>query len=194
MDKRTFKFLEKLKMKESVEAPNNYVEDPYSTEDMVQEVSERSGALSPEDVRKIHFIESSEGKMLQNPGSSAKGNFQIIDSTRKEIKKELANKGVTEIPVNPLRKDALLAGELMNKYKNKLENAGIEPNLENMYLMHNRGVSGALNAIKNPKTDKNKQVWSKVRALLKRNPPAREPDMVAEQVPSNDLLELLREE
>lgn len=194
MDKRTFKFLEKLKMKESVEAPNNYVEDPYSNEDMVQEVSERSGALSPEDVRKIHFIESSEGKMLQNPGSSAKGNFQIIDSTRKEIKKELANKGVTEIPVNPLRKDALLAGELMNKYKNKLEKAGIEPNLENMYLMHNRGVSGALNAIKNPKSDKNKQVWSKVRALLRRNPPAREPDMVAEQIPSNDLLELLREE
>lgn len=188
-DKNKLRILEKLKLQEN---PQNYVEDPYSSEDMVNEIAEKAG-LTPDEIRKVHFIESSEGKMLQNPDSSARGNFQIIDSTRKEIKKQLADRGITDIPVNPLRKDALLTGELFKKYREKLQNRGLEPNLENMYLMHNRGVTGALDALKDPNSSKNKEVLKKVRALLQKNAPSRQPNAISEELPAQNLMDLLGE-
>ena len=186
MEEKFRRLLQKLRPNE--ERPE-LVSDPYSHEDMINEVSEASSQLSPEDVRKIHFLESSEGKMLENPASTAKGNFQILDKTREEV---LSKLNPEEIPVNPLRKDALLMKELVKGYENTLENSNkgpYEPNLENVYSAHHFGKQGALNILNNPKNPLSKARLKQIKRLLGKKLPEKDEEVK----PAKDLLDLLEE-
>lgn len=190
MDKKIPKFLKRLM---PVPERPEYVTDPYSIKDMVKEVSEGSQQLSPEDVQKIMQIESTGGKFLKNPKSSASGHFQLIDSTRNQALNDIKSKENGEIPANPLRQEALLMKNLINKNENALLNSQTgpkEPNLENLYLAHHFGTQGALDTLNNPQLKKS-QIRSKtVRNLLKKN----QLTTIDDGEPSKDLLELLKED
>jgi hypothetical protein len=173
--------------------PDNYVSDPYSQEDLAKEVSDASMQLSPEDIKKILDVESSGGTDLQNPLSSAKGNFQVIDSTRAEALKRLKEQGIGEIPVNPLRQDALLMKNIVNDTENVLLNSQkgpIEPSLENVYLAHHFGKQGALNAINNPNLPLSKERLRRVKYLMSRKPLT----TIDVAKPAKNILELNEEE
>lgn len=185
MDKKFTKLLEKLKMPEKSE----YVSDNYDTSDMIKEVSSNSSQLSPEDIRKIHFLESSEGKMMKNPTSTAKGHFQILDKTRQEIKDRLDE---SEIPVHPERKDALLMSENIKDIERVLENSKngpYEPSLENVYAGHHYGKQGVLNILNDPKKPLNKARLVNIRKLLNKKVPNKEETVK----PAKNLLDLLEE-
>jgi len=188
MDNKFTKLLNKLK---PTEAPSEYVSDKYDVNDMVNEVADASHALSTEDVEKILNAESSGGQFLQNPISSAKGNFQFIDKTRKETLEGLKNQGNDEIPSNPLRQDALLMKTLVNKGENALLNSqkgAKKPDLESLYLMHHYGIQGGLNTLNNPEDDLSKARFRNIRAQLAKKPLTDEKGK-----PAKNLLELLKD-
>jgi hypothetical protein len=170
----------------------DYVSDNYGQKELAQEVSDKSLMLSPEDVHKILNAESSGGQFLRNPASSAKGNFQILDKTRQEALNELKKQGITDIPANPDRQDALLMGNLVDKSENALLNSKTgpkDPNLENIYLAHHFGVQGALNALNDPKKPINKARFQNVRSLLNKKPLT----TIDDGEPAKNLLDLLKD-
>lgn len=171
-----------------------YVSDPYDEQDMVNEVADSSENLSSDDVNRIFDAESTKGSQLMNKqGSSAKGNFQFIDSTREQLLNKLKNKENTEIPVNPLRKDALLMKTYLNDNENALlnsENGPIDPNLENLYMAHHYGTQGALNAINDPNKPRSKARFKHTKAQLNKPQTKTQKDTK----PARDLLDLLKEE
>lgn len=184
------KILQKL---QPYTGPSEYVTDKYSPEDMYKEVSEDSLQLSPEDVAKIHNAESTMGQNQQNDRSSASGNFHLIDSTRNRTINELKQQGIDELPVNPDRRDALLMKALINRNENSLLNSSKgpkEPNLENLYLTHKYGTSGALNALNTPYSDESKAKFKSVKANLEKAQPKKKKT----QDGAKDLLDLLKDD
>jgi hypothetical protein len=170
----------------------DYISDNYGQKELAQEVADQSMQLSPEDVHKILNAESSGGQNLQNPTSSAKGNFQILDKTREAAINDLKKQGISDIPANPLRQDALLMGNLVDKSENALlnsENGPKDPNLENLYLMHHYGIQGGLNALNNPNKPINKARFRNVRSLLSKQPLT----TIDDGEPAKNLLELLKD-
>lgn len=189
------KFNKLLKKLQPVKEPSEFVTDKYDNESMNEDIASYSKQLSPEDLEKIHYAESTGGKYLKNqkPGSSATGNYQIIDKTRKEAELEAKKQDLDENTDNPLRKDAILMKALVNKYENALKNAKSgphEPNLENVYLLHKGGVTGGLDALKSPKDPKSIEKFKEVKTLLGRKPKNKE----KEQKPAKNLLELLKDQ
>lgn len=185
MDEKFKRLLEKLKNPER----SDYVTDDYDTSDMIKEISSNSSQLSPEEIRKIHFLESSEGKMMKNPESTAKGHFQILDKTRQEIKNKLNKE---DIPVNPDRKDALLMSENIKDIERVLknsENGPYEPNLENIYTGHHYGKQGVLNILNDPNNPLNKARRANIKRLLDKKLPKKDKDTK----PAKNLLDLLEE-
>ena len=186
------KFKQLMSKLQPYKSPDEYVTDKYSPEDMVNEVSEASSQLSPDDVARIYNAESTMGKNLKNSSSSAAGNFHIIDSTRDRTLNELKKQGIDEIPTNPLRKDALLMKTLLNKNENSLLNSQSgpkEPDLKNLYLMHKYGTTGALRALNNPNDEESRAKLKSVMANLNKPMPKKD----IEQVGAKDLLDLLKE-
>lgn len=184
------KLLAKLK---PYNGPSEYVTDKYNPEDMYQEVSDASKQLSPEDIAKLHNAESTMGQNQSNPLSSAAGNFHIIDSTREEALKRLKEQGIDDLLVNPDRKDALLLKNLIQNSENKLENARTgpkEPNIENIYMMHQKGTTGALKALNDPNSAEYKASMKKVLANLNK----RQPERKKQEVSAKNLLDLLGED
>lgn len=172
--------------------PEEYVTDKYGPEDMAEEISSASTMLSPEDVAKIHNAESTYGQNTQNKLSSAKGNFQFIDSTRNDMINKLKKQGIDELPANPDRKDALLMKTAVKDMENKLLNSQTgpkDPSLENIYLMHKYGVQGALNALNNPKSEESRAKFKSVMANLNKKHPNGE----KQEVSAKDLLDLLKD-
>ena len=172
--------------------PKNYVEDQYGQKDIAQEVSDASLALSPEDIHKILNAESSGGQNLQNPESSAKGNFQLIDSTRKEALDELKNQDNVEIPANPDRLDALLMKKQIEKYENALLNSSTgpkDPTLENIDLMHKYGIQGGLTTLNNPNSPVSKARFKDINQRVNKKPLT----TINDSKPAKNLLDLLKE-
>ena len=177
-----------------VKGPDNYVADNYGQNDIANEVSDKSLLLSPEDVHKILNAESTGGQNLQNPDSSAKGNFQILDKTRQEALNDLKNNQNVHIPANPDRQDALLMGNLIGKSENALLNSQkgpINPNLDNLYLMHHYGIQGGLNALNDPNSPQSKARFNAVRALLNKKPLT---TIDNEGQPAKNLLDLIKKD
>ena len=188
------KFDKLLKKLQPVQGPSDLVTDPYSHSDMNEEISQHSKQLTPEELEKIHFAESTGGKYLKNlkPGSSASGNYHIIDSTRAEAEKEAQKQDLDLNTPNPLRKDAILMRALVNKYENALKDAKsgpYEPNIANMYLLHKNGVTGGLNALKDPNSEEAGAKFEEVKRLLAKKPKSKE----KETQPAKNLLELLKD-
>lgn len=184
------KFDKLLKKLQPVQAPSDLVTDPYDEEAMNRDVSQYTKQLSPEDLEKIHYAETTGGVNLQNPESSASGHYQIINKTRKLAEKLAKEQEIDENTANPLRKDAILMKALAKKYENVLENAKkgpFEPNLENMYLMHKGGIQSGLNTLGDPENPTSEAKFKEVRQLLARKPKSKE----KEQKPAKNLLELL---
>ena len=164
------KLLEKLG-KVPEERPE-YVTDPYDYRDMNEDIASYSKQLSPEDLEKIHYVESSGGKNLQNPVSSASGHYQLVNSTRKLAEDLAKQQGFDVNEPNPLRKEAILMKALVKKSENVLENAKkgpFEPNVENIYLMHKNGIQGGLDALNDPKNPKSRAKFEEIKKLFKRN-------------------------
>ncbi len=189
-------FLKTLKKLQPYKGPEEYVSDPYSPEDMVNDVANSSEKLSPDDINRIFDAESTKGSQLVNKkGSSAKGNFQFIDSTRQEMIDRLKKRGIDELPTNPLRLDAELMKESINKNEDALLNAQkgpLEPNLENIYATHHYGTSGGLKAITSPKLPASKEKWRHIKAQLAKlqvNPNKTDKS----EMPAKNLLDLTQE-
>lgn len=172
--------------------PDELVTDPYGQNDIANDVAASSLALNPEDIHKILNAESSGGKNLQNPESSAKGNFQFIDSTRKAALDDLKNNKNVEIPVNPDRQDALLMQNQLEKYENALLNSSTgpkDPTLNNIDLMHKYGIQGGLNALNNPNSELSKARFRDIRSRLNKKPLT----TIDDDKPAKNLLDLLKE-
>lgn len=172
--------------------PKELVTDPYGQNDIANDVADSSLALNPEEIHKILNAESSGGQNLQNPESSAKGNFQFIDSTRKAMLDDLKNKQNVEIPVNPNRQDALLMKNQIDKSENALLNSKTgpkDPTLDNIYLMHKYGIQGGLNALNDPNDELSKARFRTVKALMAKKPLPTQNDTL----PAKNLLDLLKE-
>lgn len=186
------KFNKLLKKLQPIPEKSDYVTDPYDYSAMNEDVSQASKQLSPEDIEKIHFIESTGGIGLQNPQSTAKGNYQIIDSTRKLAENLAKEQDYDENEPNPLRKDANLMKALVKKYENVLENSEkgpYEPNLHNIYLMHKYGPQGALNALNNPEDELSMKRLADIKKQLAKNPEYKK----KQELPAKNLMDLLKE-
>jgi hypothetical protein len=184
------RILQKL---QPVKDPDNYVKDNYGQNDIAKEVSDASIDLTPEGVHKILNSESTGGKNLQNPESSAKGNFQLIDSTRNAAINDLKKQGITQFPANPDRLDALLMKNQVDKYENALLNSASgpkEPSLENIDLMHKYGIQGGLDALNNPNTPESKAKFKDIKTRLNKQP------LPIDQTvkPAGNLLDLLKDD
>jgi muramidase (phage lysozyme) len=192
------KFLDLIaRISELPKERSEYVTDPYDHRDMNKEVAEYTKKLTPEDIEKIHYAETTGGINLKNPHSSASGQYQLIDSTRKTAEELAKQQGLSQNEANPLRKEAILMKALVNKYENVLENAKngpFDPNLENIYLMHKNGITGGLNALNAPKTPESVDKFKEVRRLLARKEKNRSPNSVNDKEVSNDILDILKDQ
>lgn len=171
---------------------SEYVSDGYDEKAMNEDVSAYSSQLSPEDLEKIHYAETTGGKFLKNNESTASGNYQLIDSTREMAEKLLKKQDLPINEINPLKKDAMLMKALVGKYENVLENAKSGPyeaNLDNIYLMHKNGIQGGLNSLKSPNDALSKARFEEVKRLMARKPKS----APKEPTGANNLLELLKE-
>lgn len=187
------KFDKLLKKLQPVPNPTDYVTDPYDEKAMNADVAGYSNQLQPEDLEKLHYAETTGGKYLQNPESSASGQYQLTDSTRKLAENLAKQQEIDQNTANPLRKDAILMKALVNKYENSLENAKngpFEPNLDNIYLMHHYGVQGGLNALNAPKSGDSAAKFKEVKKLLSRMPKGTDNSTA----PAKNILDLLGEE
>ena len=182
-----FKYL--AKKLQPIQAPNDYVTDNYSVEELISDVSTKSLMLSHKDIEKIVSIESNYGKKLKNPSSSAKGIFQILDNTRKELLKQLKTSKLVKIPSNPIRQDAFLMQNLIIKSEKVLKSRSKIPNLHNIYLIHHYGIQGALDILNSPNKHNSKKKLHNIRILLSK------PLLttINDGKPAKDLLELLEE-
>lgn len=183
------KLLQKL---QPVPNPEDLVTDPYNERSMNEEIAAYSKQLTPEDIEKIHFAETSGGKFLKNPESSASGNYQIVDSTRKVAEKLAKEQGIDENTANPLRKDAILMKALVKKYENALENAKkgpFEPKIENIDLLHNQGITGGLKALGSPKSPISKAKFEEIKQRLAKKKESGKKEIQ----PAQNLLDLLKE-
>jgi hypothetical protein len=171
-----------------------YVSDPYDEQDMVEEVAKASKQLNTDDINRIFDAESTKGSQLVNKqGSSAKGNFQFTDGTRKHVLDKLKKQENVEIPVNPLRKDALLMKTYLKENENVLSNSKngpLEPDLENLYMAHHYGAQGALNMINDPESELSKARFKHMTHQLTK------PQVKVKKTtkPAKDVLDLLKEE
>jgi len=189
-DNTNFKRL--MQKLQPVEGPENLVLDPYGQKDIAEEVSSASSKLSPEDVAKILNAESSGGQNLRNPASSAKGNFQFIDSTRKQELERLKNDENVEIPANPDRRDAMLMKSSISDIENALQNSKTgpkEPNLENIYTAHHYGKQGALNMLNDPNSPLSRARRKHIQAQLAKKPLT----TIDDTQPTTNLLDLLKD-
>lgn len=186
------KFNKLLKKLAKPEERSDYVRDPYDESAMNEEVSQYSEQLSPEDLKKLMFAESSGGKFTSNPESSASGPYQIIDSTRKEAEKHAIDQGLDVNEPNPLRKDAILMKANVKRMEEKLKNAKngpFEPNIENIDLLHKSGITGGLRALNNPDLPISKAKFREIQQRL-----AKLPKKTKESVkPAKNLPELLKD-
>lgn len=186
------KFNKLLKKLAPVQDKPEYVRDLYDEAAMNADVASITDQLTPEDVEKIHYAETTGGKYLKNPDSTASGHYQLIDSTRKEAERLLEKQDLAANHVNPLKNEAMLMKVLADRYQTALKGAKsgpFEPNVENMYLMHKNGITGGLESLKAPKTAKAKARFEEVKRLLARKPK----NAPTETQPAADLLELLKE-
>lgn len=189
------KFNKLLKKLGQVEGPSDYVRDPYNEQSMNEEVSQYSEQLSPEDLKKLMFAESTGGKFLQNPESSASGPYQIIDSTRKEAEKHAIEQGLDVNHPNPLRKDAVLMKANIKRMENKLKEAKkgpFEPTLENLDLLHKNGITGGLRVLNNPQLPESIAKFEEIKRRLEKMPKKQQKQGL-DVKPAANLLELLGE-
>lgn len=82
---------------------------------------------------------------LKNPDSSARGPFQIIDSTWEDVTQRL---GLEERLGRKLSRDniqdnVLVAAALAENNRQELKKAGVTPSASNLYVAHAWGVAGA---------------------------------------------------
>lgn len=186
------KFEKLLKKLAFLPESDEYVTDKYDERAMNEDISGYSKALSPEDIEKIHYTESTGGKFLKNPTSSASGHYQLVDSTRKIAEDLAKEQGIYDEGASELQKEANLMKSLVKKYENTLENAQngpYDPNLENIYLMHKNGIQGGLNALNDPNSPKSKEKFKEVNKLLSRKPKKD----IEQTLPAKNLLDLLRD-
>jgi len=171
---------------------SDYVRDLYDENAMNADIASNTSMLSPEDMEKIHYAESTGGIGLKNPDSSASGHYQLIDSTRAEAEKLLKKQDLEPNHVNPLKNEAMLMKVLNDRYENALKNAKsgpFDPTVENMYLLHKNGITGGLKSLKDPKSEKSKKRFQEVDKLLARKPKKQEKETTG----ANNLLELLED-
>jgi hypothetical protein len=187
------KFNKLLKKLGPVQDKPDYVRDLYDESAMNADVSSITDQLSPEDVEKIHYAETTGGKNLKNPDSTASGHYQLIDSTRELAENLLKKQDLAPNHINPLKNEAMLMKALADKYQNVLKGAKsgpYEPNVENMYLMHKNGIQGGLNALKDPENAVSKARFKEVKKLLARKPKTNKKPVQ----PAANLMDLLKEE
>lgn len=187
MDSKFNKLLEKLK---PLENKDDYVSDPYNINDMVNEVSDSSLTMNPEEVHKILNAESTGGQNLKNPNSSAEGNFQFLKGTKQDTLNKLQDEG-EEVSTNPLRQDAQLMKNLVGRGEEALLNKNIDPDMEKLYMLHHYGIQGGLHAIKNPNEELSKARFRNIRAQLAKKPLD---NSQSQSVPAQNLLDLIKPE
>ena len=145
----------------------DYVRDPYSEYNMLKDSSVGT-PLTSQDIANIYNAESASGKQLKNKqGSTASGQFQFLKGTEKDIINRMLPKD-TEIPVNPLKKQALLMNTYLNYNEDRLKKAGLPVTKENLYALHHEGTGGGLKAIKNKDTEKGKKRWEFLMSQLEK--------------------------
>jgi hypothetical protein len=154
------------------EDKNNYVSDPYNEKQMLED-SAKNTALTPQDIANIYNAESSFGQQLVNKKdkygneSKAKGHFQFLPGTEKDIKERILPKD-TEIPLNELKKQALLMNAYTNYNEDRLKKFNLPITKENLYALHHEGPSGGLKAIKQQETPEGKERWKFLMAQLQK--------------------------
>lgn len=192
MDNKTASFLKRLQLSPQ---PDNYVRDNYDIHDMNTDVSNFSEALSPEDIEKIHYAESTGGKYLKNQkkGSTASGHYQVTNDTKELAKRKALENNLKLDDNNPYRNNANEMKALVSKYQDVLfnsENGPYEPTLKNIYALHHYGPQGGLDMLNNPESPIAIQRFKNIENLLNRKP-INDPKL---EHPAKNLLDLLRKD
>jgi hypothetical protein len=131
--------------------------DPNVLMSEIDKASAKYG-LNRDDLVRMAQIESSFGKNLGNPNSSAKGPFQFIDSTWGQYGR---GQNVMDTGANT---DA--AARLMLDNKNALtRKLGREPSGWELYLAHQQGIGGAQKLLLSPEARASDLVGHKAVAL-----------------------------
>ena len=123
------------------EVSKGTVKDRSEIDNVIISASNKYG-IDPNAMRVIAKLESSFNPSAKNPGSSAGGLFQFIDSTAKSYK--LADRFNPEQASDAA---ARLARDNSNIFKKRLKR---EPTAGELYLMHQQGSGGALRLLSNP--------------------------------------------
>jgi hypothetical protein len=145
----------------------DYVSDPYSEYHMLKD-SAVGTPLTAQDIANIYNAESASGKQLKNKqGSSAKGHFQFLKGTEKDITDRMLPED-TEIPSNPLKKQALLMNTYLNYNEDRLRRAGLPITKENLYALHHEGTGGGVKAIRHKNTPHGRKRWEFLMAQLQK--------------------------
>jgi hypothetical protein len=151
---------------------SDYVTDPYNEKQMLED-SAKGTVLTPQDIANIYNAESSSGDQLINKKdkygnkSTAKGHFQFLPTTEKDIKERILPEN-TEIPLNELKKQAVLMNAYTNYNEDRLKKFDLPITKENLYALHHEGPSGGLKAIKNQETPEGNKRWKFLMAQLQK--------------------------
>lgn len=110
-------------------------------EKAIEEAAKKYG-IPVDALKTLIYIESKGNPLAKNPGSSAKGIMQFIDST--------AESYGLEDPYDLT--ESLDAGARLysNNFKHLKKVLGRDPTASEMYLAHQQGATGALNILKSP--------------------------------------------
>lgn len=99
--------------------------------------------LDPEFLQKVAHLESIENPNAQAKGSTAKGLYQFLDSTWKELVPKLKALGLSTSRLNPMS-SVHAAGMYFTQNRSRLEKSlGREVSGHELYMAHNLGVGGA---------------------------------------------------
>lgn len=115
---------------------------PATIQSAFQEAIKDVPGTTESELAVIAQLESSLNPEAKNPNSSAKGLFQIINATRKELMQGVVTEGKTVAQV-----DSILAAKLIQRNKQALAKKGIAGDVSNLYKAHFLGIGDAIKVL-----------------------------------------------